>query len=425
MARNYLWKAGLVIAGWLATGASVQGQNLVPNSDMESYVCCPTATFQYNCIATWTNPNTASPEYFNACGSGGGDVPSNSAGNQNAHSGNGYVGMIIGWSASDYREYCQIQLSSVLTAGQTYSVSYWVSLADGSQYSTNRFEAYLSPTLVNNGSTNVLPFVPQVAPSTGFLGDKTNWTQVCGTFTAAGGERYLIVGNFKNSGSTTLTFVSAGLPFCQSGGYYYVDDVALSPGSVGCIILPVTLNDFTAKVQDDNSVRLDWNVGPENDVDRYLVERSSMTEAYHAIAEIPARNNQDGGQSYEFVDTDQLTGTVYYRLTTVDRNGEMASSQAVGVNLDGDFEDAGIKSFFPSPARMGESVNIDYLLYNADAVQTEVHDQAGRLIQAQENDLVEGMNRFTIETKDLKPGTYIVTVKSSKGTSHKRLIVKH
>lgn len=424
MVPNSLRKVGFGIAALLLAGGAIRGQNLVPNSNMESYVCCPTGTFQYNCIATWNNPNTASPEYFNACGSGGGDVPANSAGNQSAHSGNGYVGLIIGWSSSNYREYCQVQLSSVLTAGQTYSVSYWVSLADGSQYSTNRFEAYLSPTSVSIGNTNVLPFVPQVAPSTGFLGDKNNWVQVCGTFTAAGGERYLIIGNFKNTANTTLSFVSAGLPFCQSGGYYYVDDVALSPGPGGCIILPVTLNDFTAKVQDDNSVWLDWNVGPEHEIDRYLVERSSMTEAYHAIAEIPARNNEDGGQSYDFVDTDQLTGTVYYRLTTVDRNGEMASSHAVGVNLDGDFEEAGIKSFFPSPARVGEDVNIDYLLYNADAVKTEVHDQAGRLVQSQENELIEGMNRFTIATKDLKPGTYIVTVKSSKGSAHKRLIVK-
>lgn len=403
----------------------VGAQNLVPNSDMESFVCCPTGTFQYNCIATWNNPNTASPEYFNACGSGGGDVPANSAGNQAAHSGNGYVGLIIGWSASNYREYCQIQLSSVLTAGQTYAVSYWVSLADGSQYSTNRFEAYLSPTVVNNGSTNVLPFSPQVAPSTGFLGDKNNWVQVCGTFVAAGGERYLIVGNFKNTGNTTLTFVSAGLPFCQSGGYYYVDDVTLVPGTGGCGVLPVDLNDFTALVQPDNSVKINWKVGPEGDVDRYLLERSSMTEAYHPIAEIPSRDNQVGGQSYEFTDADQLTGTVYYRLTTVDRNGTMSSSQAVGVNLDGDFEEAGIKSFFPSPVKMGDPVNIDFLTFNTDAVATKVYDQTGRMVSFQEDDLAEGMNRYTIDTKDLRPGTYFVTIQSSKATVRKRLIVRN
>lgn len=414
----------LVLLGIQFTINLTPAQNLVPNSNMETYACCPTGTFQYNCIATWTNPNAASPEYFNACGSGGGDVPANSAGNEAAHSGNGYVGLIIGWQSSDYREYCQVQLTSALVAGVTYSVSYWVSLADGSQYATNRFEAYLSPTLVSNGSTNVLPLVPQVSPSTGFLGNKLGWQQVCGTFVAVGGERYLIIGNFKNNASTTLNFISAGLPFCQSGGYYYVDDVVLTSGSGGCIILPVTLNSFTAALSDQGGIDIAWNVGPEESVDRYILERSSITEAYTAVAEIPAKNNLAGNQDYTFQDGAMLSGTVYYRLKTVDRNGETAYSEAVKVDIDGDLDAEGIKSFFPSLTDAGQPVTLDYWVYEAKPLEIQLLDQTGRLVQELTNELQPGMNRIQLNTRDLKPGTYIVAVKSDQAKSHKRLIIR-
>jgi hypothetical protein len=396
------------------------GQNLVPNANMESYVCCPTGTFQYNCIATWTNPNTASPEYFNACGSGGGDVPANSAGNQAANSGNGYVGLIIGWSSSNYREYCQVQLTSPLTAGQTYSISYWVSLADGSQYSTDRFEAYLSPTSVSIASTNVLPYVPQIAPSTGFLGSKSTWEQVCGTFVAAGGERYLIIGNFKNSGSTTLTYVSPGLPFCQSGGYYYVDDAAVVAGSGGCIILPVELASFTAERTPEGSVFVQWIVGPENGVEKYILERSNIHEGYKAVTELPAQ----GRQAYAFQDHDQLSGSVYYRLKTVDHDGQTANSHAIRVDIDGESETEGVKGFFPSPAKSTETVHIDYLLDNAGPVEVKLIDQTGRVALDMSKQMQEGLSRMDLDIQTLKPGTYFVAIRSEKSTAHKKLIVK-
>lgn len=424
--KDFIDKVALTVGVVLlvVNSGAIQAQNLAPNGDMEAYACCPTGTFQYNCIATWTNPNTASPEYFNACGSGGGDVPSNSAGNQLAHSGNGYVGLIIGWSSSNYREYCQVQLTSPLVAGQTYSVSYWVSLADGSQYSTNRFEAYLSPTQVSIGNTNVLPYSPQIAPSTGFLGNKATWEQVCGTFVAAGGERYLIIGNFKNSANTTLTYVSAGLPFCQSGGYYYVDDAVVQLGAGACTILPVALNHFSAHLDDQGKVNVTWNVGAEADVEKYLLERSSLTEAYKVVAEFPAKNNGSPTQDYHFLDHEQLTGTVYYRLVTVDQNGEMVKSEAAKVDIDGDLEDEGIKSFFPSPARAGEQVQMDYLAHGHGDVEVQVVDQTGRVVISYSASLQKGLSRLALETKDMKPGTYFVALKSAKATSHKKLVIR-
>ncbi|HEX2899694.1 MAG TPA: T9SS type A sorting domain-containing protein [Bacteroidia bacterium] len=396
----------------------------MPNANMEAFACCPTGTFQYNCIATWTNPNAASPEYFNACGSGGGDVPANSAGNQTAYSGNGYVGLIIGWQSSNYREYCQVQLTSPLVAGQTYSVSYWVSLADGSQYSTNRFEAYLSPTAVSNGTTNVLPFTPQIAPSTGFLANKAGWEQVCGNFVAAGGERYLIIGNFKNSGSTTLNFVSAGLPFCQSGGYYYVDDASVTLGPGGCGILPVTLNHFAANTTDDGTVEVTWNVGPEDGVERYLLERSTITEPYKVVNDVLSRNNSAGNQGYAFQDRDQLSGTVFYRLKTVDRNGEVSQSEAVRVDIDGDIDAEGVKNFYPSPLQAGELVHVDYLLHDLGRLEVKIHDHTGRLVRQRAETLQPGLSRLDLETEGLFPGTYFVTLVSGNAVAHKRLIIR-
>lgn len=414
-----------ILAGAIAFAGLVQpskGQNLVPNPSFETYISCPNSTFQYNRVATWTNPNSASPEYFNACGSGGGDVPSNSAGNQLARTGDAYIGQLFTWLSSNYREYGQVQLTAPLVAGQMYRVEYYVSLADGSSYASDKFHAYFSASSTTNGSTNNLPFVPSVAPAVGFIGDKVGWQRVCGEYVAVGGERYLIIGNFFTSVASPMVNIGAGLPFCSSGGYYYTDDVAVVPGNCG--ILPADISQFSGEVVGPGEVALHWRTDAERQVLRYEIERSSATESFAAVGELQGGGTLPMGQEYSFRDYPSTDELFYYRLRIYDADGTSAYSEAIPVNLDAGTRRIGVHQAYPTSLKAGQEFTIRWYQPQAGKLRMEWTDLAGKMAVSKTIDLQEGITHFTTPTGDMQPGIYLVRLISNLGSEVLRVQVR-
>ncbi len=199
--------------------------NLVPNPSFESYFNCPTSFSQFFECVSWTMPNTGTSDLFNVCSPTGFpsvNVPTNTTGVQAPQNGVGYAGIIPYSSAPDYREYLQAQLTSPLVNGNTYTVSFWVSLADTSLYAIDRIGAYFSVGQVGPlGNYAPLAFTPQIeSPVNVALNNSTGWTQISGTFVAAGGESHIIIGSFRDDG---ITNVSPGPSVWPGYSYYYVD----------------------------------------------------------------------------------------------------------------------------------------------------------------------------------------------------------
>lgn len=209
--------------------------NLMGNSSFESYSSCPDNYGEITRADQWSSPTLASPDYFNSCsGSTQWGTPTNGFGTQAPASGAAYTfvrvwGNVPANTTPNYREYIQGQLSSPLVAGQTYAVSFLVSLADVAFTPIVQMGAYLSPALINLNigatSNGVLNVTPQVVHSGTLLSDAVNWAAVTGTFTAAGGEDYIIIGNFLDDASTTAG-TGGGFGSIQISGYF-IDDVSV------------------------------------------------------------------------------------------------------------------------------------------------------------------------------------------------------
>jgi hypothetical protein len=125
----------------------------------------------------------------------------------------------------------EVQLTSPLVAGTSYFFEMYVSLANSCSYTSSAIGAYFSDTMVYVNNYLTLPFSPQITNTQGnFITDTLGWTRISGSFTAQGGEQYLIIGNFNNDLQTD------SLPANPSGfnyAYVYVDDVSLTiPTSV-------------------------------------------------------------------------------------------------------------------------------------------------------------------------------------------------
>ena len=210
------------------------GANLVPNPQFENFAYCPYFFSQVDAAAPWFAPTVGTPDYLNSCSSFAPvSTPANYFGNQVPFSGQAYCGANVysagvpyNNSPGGYREYIEAPLLSPLTAGVTYQVSFHVSLADNYAWAISQLGAYFSTGQVFNGATEgVLSYVPQVENPAGNPLTATNsWMLVQGTFTAAGGEDHITLGNFRTDANTTA--VPAG--GTNNFAYYYLDDVSVT-----------------------------------------------------------------------------------------------------------------------------------------------------------------------------------------------------
>jgi hypothetical protein len=152
-----------------------------------------------------------------------------STSDEQPHSGNAYGGIIV-YDPSNYREYMTGHLSSPLTAGTMYTVAFYVSLNNSCMKAINEIGAYVTSTNINNPNTLPILVTPQVEGTTPYT-DTSGWQLVQGSFTATGGEQYIIIGCFRADTAMTMTNVSN---VGWGDIYYYVDDVCLIQGAVPC-----------------------------------------------------------------------------------------------------------------------------------------------------------------------------------------------
>ena len=210
--------------------------NLVPNPSFEQYDTCPYNGGQIQYALSWINPATYStPDYFNACGIGGHNVPNTVFGQQIARTGTAYAGIVTytnnpNWPPqNNAREYIEVLLNDTLEFGKKYCVSFFVNKADSVQYVSNDIGAYFSAvpdTISSPQGYYVFPYIPQISnPINNLLTNDTGWTEISGIYVATGGEKYMIIGNFNDFASTTATFV--GGPSWAYYGFYYIDDVSV------------------------------------------------------------------------------------------------------------------------------------------------------------------------------------------------------
>ena len=229
MAARSPRRASLALACALALAApAAHAVNLVSNPSFESYTTCPFSFGQGNYATSWDIPTTGTSDYYNSCAPPvfpSVNVPYTQLGYKAALTGSGYGGIIPYSAAPDYREYLQVPLTSPLVAGQPYLVKFHVSLADTAGLAIDRIGAYLSVGAVGPVPNYApLPYTPQVESAANVVLGSTGWTQISGVVVAAGGEDHLVIGSFRDDGSTTTAPGPGDWP---GGAYYFIEDVSV------------------------------------------------------------------------------------------------------------------------------------------------------------------------------------------------------
>ncbi len=218
----------------------VNGQtNLVPNSGFENITFCQAGSGGIYGAIPWFQPvtwqgntsNSSSSDLYDTClDQFSFGIPTNLLGYQPSRTGHGYAGIAVHGDTFNYREYIEVPLLSTLLANKKYCVQFYLSLTDTSCEAISNVGAYFSnDSLLENYYHPITNVIPQIEnPAINMLSDTVNWMLVSGEFIAAGGEKFMTIGNFHTPANTNS--VNVAIP--SSGGfipsaYYYIDDVSV------------------------------------------------------------------------------------------------------------------------------------------------------------------------------------------------------
>lgn len=189
-----------------------------------------------------------------------------------------------------------------------------------------------------------------------------------------------------------------------------------SAGMVPVNTLPVVLVGFTALLNNDKTITLDWNTQMEVNSSSFEIERSADGESWTAIGSVMAKGNSSVVTNYSFTDAQPLAGTNLYRLRMIDLDNSYGYTDVKVIRT----SVVSKISFFPNPAR--EYVNVSLGAGSGTQVVIRLINPAGQLLQEKSAESGAGVI-VSFPVGNYAPGLYILSVVSADGTRESRQLL--
>jgi type IX secretion system substrate protein len=279
-----------------------------------------------------------------------------------------------------------------LVAGTTYVLSFWAANLS----TTSPLQPNILAGITDTATGSVLGSV-----STGKLPTDNSWHQYTFSFTA------------------TVTTADIFLQNNAPGGFgndLAIDDI----GFAGiCTTLPVTLINFTAQKQNNNTL-LNWSTTSEVNFNHFEIERSADADNWTTIGTVAGHESSNIKQDYTFADQLPLNGINYYRLKLTDMNGTSIYSEVKLVEFNANQWSV---SMYPNPVTNSGVVKIQS---NQPLQMIHVFDINGKLVLAENITAteVQGNASYTLNTNSLSQGMYFVQMANTNGKTNSLKLVK-
>lgn len=239
---NMNWKAivsfSFVAVSFFSFGQDEEGENLVPNGSFESKEKSPKRLGSIANAKGWSSPTGVRADYFTPSKVPDIGSPDNIYGSEDAKEGSNYIGLTtFSYGNKMPRSYAMTKLEAPMKKGLKYCVKFNVSLAEASKYAANNIGARFT-----NKPYNTEAKVPMITKDTDELvmhfdnelsiqSARYNWSEICGVYTAQGGEKYITLGNFLSDEDTKYERMKKD-PSSKAkiivAAYYYIDDITVT-----------------------------------------------------------------------------------------------------------------------------------------------------------------------------------------------------
>lgn len=237
---------------------SQQGENLVPNGSFEATDGKVKKLGGIESATGWTSPTGVRADVFTPSKVPEINAPINIYGKEEAKEGSNYAG-VVGFSFGNKvpRSYVMTKLDAPLKKGMKYCVKFYVSLAEASKYASNQIGANFSKKPFATDEKTIIKDVAHILHAdndTKKINQTFGWEQVCGTFVADGGEKYLTIGNFVADDKTKSESNKKPKDMKLDqviAAYYYLDDVSVTIVNEGetcdCLIVE-DVNEYSTTI---------------------------------------------------------------------------------------------------------------------------------------------------------------------------------
>jgi hypothetical protein len=201
-----------------------------------------------------------------------------------------------------------------------------------------------------------------------------------------------------------------------------IDLIAVTGIYIENTLLPTRFISFNA-VENDNLIKLKWQVENETSVNRYEIERSTDGVNYFQITQIQNTANSNGTNSYTYTDNvaNILSNRFYYRIKQYDRDNSFYFSNTISISRNN--KNTPI-SIYPNPVAETLFINIPSTVNDAGTIS--IINSLGAHEVQKKIQLSKGNNSFSIDRLNrLASGVYHLSIKLNSGRSISKEFLKN
>jgi hypothetical protein len=184
--------------------------------------------------------------------------------------------------------------------------------------------------------------------------------------------------------------------------------------------LPVSLIDFTASCN-NHQVSLDWVTASEVNNSHFEIERSNDAIHYELAGRVLGNGTSNEVLHYQFTDTVEQQGDMYYRLKQVDFNGETKTYDPV-VTSCGGYENAGLEINYGLITNYG--LLIDFTTAHAGTHEIKVFDMQGNQLANFQSGFGTGTHQQSLVLPQTKAGIYLLVIENAENIRSKKLYIQ-
>ncbi|MCH8035092.1 MAG: T9SS type A sorting domain-containing protein [Bacteroidetes bacterium] len=187
------------------------------------------------------------------------------------------------------------------------------------------------------------------------------------------------------------------------------------------IILPVELTSFTANVNDNGNVILNWSTATELNNQMFEIERKTEEGQYVTIGYVEGHGTTTEPQDYTYTDNSVETGNYFYRLKQIDFGGRYEYSDEIEVEVLGPLT-FGLEQNYPNP--FNPSTNIKYRISETGVVKLAIYNTLGEEVVVLVDGMVNsGFYEITFDASNLPSGAYFYRLQSNNLIQVKKMLL--
>lgn len=347
-------------------------------------------------ISGTASPNATITFYFNG----------SNVGTSTANGDGGFaVQMGVPQVDGSYTIYVTAQVAGQLVSEKSETVTFTIDNVRPSATISSLAGASGSST-----STSPIPFTVTFSESvTGFVQGDLLITNGTPSGFSGSGTTYTFNVTPTTPGTATTVNVAANLAQDAAGNG---NNAATTFSITYQQVLPVTLVDYTAKVE-GNAVKLAWRTAAEQRNSHFELWHSVDGQNFNFLDKVDGNGTSNQSHQYSFLHRKPQANTNYYRLVQVDLDGKSENLGVKSVNFK--FTEHHQITVSPNPATAKVTVN-----FPIGTTNLEVVDMTGKIGMATRINPTASSTEINVQ--GLAAGTYIIRAKNPAGYAIIKLI---